>query len=43
MRTNIQFQVLITFMRFYGNVYNYAIYTLNYFEEYYEYKRLAGY
>ena len=30
-------------MRLYSNVYNYTIYTLNYYEEYYEDKRLAGY
>ena len=30
-------------MRLYCNVYNYAIYTLNYYEEYYEDKCLAEY
>ena len=34
-RTNIWFWVLITFMRLYSNVYNYAIYTLNYYEDKY--------
>ena len=30
-------------MRVYSDVYDYAIYTLNYFEEYYEDKCLAEY
>ena len=30
-------------MRLYCNVHNYAIYTLNYYEEYYEDKCLAEY
>ena len=29
-------------MRIYSNVYNYAIYTQNYYEEYYEDKCLSG-
>ena len=35
MRTNIQFSVLIAFMKLYNNVYDYAIYTLNYYEDKY--------
>ena len=30
-------------MRLYSNLYDYAIYTLNYYEKYYEDKCLAGY
>ena len=30
-------------MKLYSNVYDIAIYTLNYYEEYYEDKCLAGY
>ena len=35
MWTNIRFQVLIAFMKSYSNAYDYAIYTLNYYEDKY--------
>ena len=35
MEINIRFQALIAFMKLYSNAFDYAIYTLNYFEDKY--------